>query len=115
MFFAQGQIPDFNTIINLVTTGGFGALAWYLIAKHIPSQAEKFTKDLEKQDEKFVSELHRQRVTFLEAINKQQDNFAEIVNQERTHFKVLIDMVREDTHKVVEAFTKQLNDVKKHD
>lgn len=51
------QIDWVNSIITLATTGGFGALLWYFVVKHIPQmesrhQAERkeWLAYLEKRD-----------------------------------------------------------------
>ena len=36
-------------IVNLVTAGGFGALVWYLIVKHIPAKDDRHM--LERQED----------------------------------------------------------------
>jgi len=58
-------------IIQLVTAGGFGALVWYLVVKHIPAiedrhmrEREELAKQLSEHADKF-EELTREFITVL--------------------------------------------------
>ena len=44
MMFAQASV-DFQWIIQAATSGGFAALVWYLVVKHIPSITESHKKE----------------------------------------------------------------------
>ncbi len=46
-------------ILQLATSGGFGALAWYLVAKAIPKLITDFRLDLATQRADFTSALTR--------------------------------------------------------
>lgn len=66
-----------GAIIQLVTTGGFGALLWYLIVKHIPSiedrhQAERleWLEYIKRRDESF-EELARKHLETVGAIQRE--------------------------------------------
>ena len=38
--------PEAGSWVQLITTGGFGAIVWYLIAVHIPRERKAFTDEL---------------------------------------------------------------------
>ena len=54
---SPSQLSWVEPIIQLVTAGGFGALAWYLVVKHIPKMEQRHREErkelveaLEKKD-----------------------------------------------------------------
>ena len=67
LLFAQQQ--DLNwvgPVIQLVTAGGFGALVWYLIVKHIPAIDERHREERREDDKRYREE----RKEWLEYIDR---------------------------------------------
>tara|TARA_R100001129_G_scaffold118849_2_gene82339 strand:+ start:341 stop:622 length:282 start_codon:yes stop_codon:yes gene_type:complete len=84
--------PDTNAvewvdvIVKLVTMGGFGALVWYLVVRHIPAIEERHR-----------SERHEWR-TFIrgrdEALSKVVDDFTDELSESRTELAQLRTEIR---------------------
>ena len=84
--------PDTNAvewvdvIVKLVTMGGFGALVWYLVVRHIP-----------EIEERHRSERHEWR-TFIrgrdEALSKVVDDFTDELSESRTELAQLRTEIR---------------------
>lgn len=66
------QIEWVTPIINLVTSGGFGALAWYLIVKHYPAMEARHReerKEWKESLEKIIAKHEELTEKALEAIH----------------------------------------------
>jgi len=70
-------------IIQLVTAGGFGALVWYLVVKHIPSiekrhadERSEWLRHIDEKDKKF-EDLTREFITVLGQVKNQLAKLAE--------------------------------------
>ena len=84
--------PDTNAvewvdvIVKLVTMGGFGALVWYLVVRHIPAIEERHR-----------SERHEWR-TFIrgrdEALSKVIDDFTDELSESRSELAQLRTEIR---------------------
>ena len=55
----DGGTGTFELILQLATSGGFAALAWYLIVKVLPRFIADFRADLKSQREDFTATLMR--------------------------------------------------------
>ena len=55
---------ELTSWLQLVSSGGFGALAWYLIVKLIPRMVGDFREDTREQRSVFMQELKAQRMEF---------------------------------------------------
>lgn len=84
--------PDTNAIewvdviVKLVTMGGFGALVWYLVVKHIPAIEDRHR-----------TERHEWRAFIRgrdEALTKVIDDFTEEIKESRTELTQLRTEVR---------------------
>lgn len=81
------QIPsDLNQLsgwVSLVSSGGFGLLAWYLIAKVIPKQQEN-----DRQDRQATAALNAAAIThaaeqYTASLNKLHDECRQERNEDR--------------------------------
>lgn len=81
---APTDLNQLSGWVSLITTGGFGVLAWYLIAKVIPKQTEDFRTDvklLTDTHKAALKDLHtecreeriEQRREYLDATKRQND------------------------------------------
>ena len=64
-------------VIQLVTAGGFGALVWYLVVKHIPfietrhhSERTEWREYIERRDSEFQNLIREHRDAVLEVTGK---------------------------------------------
>lgn len=55
------DLPSLGVWVQLVQAGGFGAIAWYLIVKHLPKIQEDFTRTLQAERESRILELRAER------------------------------------------------------
>lgn len=55
------DLPSLGVWVQLASTGGFGALVWYLIVKHLPKMQEDFTRALAAEREARTLELRAER------------------------------------------------------
>ena len=77
--------PD--SVIQLVTAGGFGALVWYLVVKHIPG----------------IESRHKtERLEFLRYIEKRDEDYEVIVKEALTLFGEVRTEIRQLREKVNE-------------
>lgn len=74
-------------VIQLATSGGFGALVWYLITKHLPKIEERHRTErqslvsaLSKKD----SDNQREREQFAAALERKDDQHDKITEQFNT-------------------------------
>ena len=70
-------------VIQLVTAGGFGALVWYLVVKHIPSiekrhadERKEWLEKIEERDTKFEG-MTREFITILAETKSEFTKFSE--------------------------------------
>lgn len=73
-------------IIQLVTTGGFGALVWYLIVKHLPYEREQFTIALNEQQVRHDDAIEKLQVRFDAQLQNQQQFFRDMIAQMTADF-----------------------------
>lgn len=59
MTVTENEGATLELILQLATSGGFGALAWYLIAKAIPKLMAEFREDIKLQRQDFTAALNR--------------------------------------------------------
>lgn len=69
---AAGMTLD--TVINVATGAGFGALAWYLIVVVLPKKDEEHRKERQADQERWKAE----RAEYLEYIKKRDDKLDEM-------------------------------------
>lgn len=74
-------------VIQLVTAGGFGALVWYMVVKHIPSIETRHKEErlewlqyIEKRDAKLES-LTQSFVTLIGSVNQSMNSLEHRVEQ----------------------------------
>lgn len=60
-----------SPVVQLATAGGFGALVWYLIVKHIPSIEQRHIDERRTDEVRWQAE----RKEWLEYINKRDESF----------------------------------------
>ncbi len=71
-----------DTIMKLVTAGGFGGLVWYLVIRHIPS----------------IEQRHRdERAAFMQYIDKRDKKLEQIANE----FSTRIDDITEHHNETI--------------
>lgn len=74
---SESNGAPFELILQLATSGGFGALAWYLIAKAIPKLMAEFRDDIKGQRAEFTAALvriedqHRDEITQMRSVTMQ--------------------------------------------
>lgn len=97
MFFAQDPVSVsvnwVGPIIQLVTAGGFGALVWYLVVKHIPAIEERHRLERAQDEARWMIEREvwkAERREWLDYIRK-RDEAGEKLAREFLHAAVLIE------------------------
>lgn len=85
------MFPDSGALdwANLITSGGFGALVWYLITKYIPAQTAAFENAVRKEREAFTQMLEQERRSFREVNEQQRIDFKEELGKQRDAFKTV--------------------------
>lgn len=71
-------------LIQLVASGGLGALAWYLIVYAIPRMQDKYDVQLQNQQTVFIQQLQQQQKAFSEYNDKKDQLFRDAMNQMTT-------------------------------
>jgi len=78
-----------NPVIQLATAGGFGALVWYLVLKHIPNiesrhygERTEWREYIEKRDSEF-QELIKEHSTAVQNVTSNVTNLRTEVNSLR--------------------------------
>lgn len=90
--FADATVfPDSGALdwANLITSGGFGALVWYLITKYIPAQTAAFENAVRKEREAFTQMLEQERKSFREVNEQQRIDFKDELGKQRDAFKAV--------------------------
>lgn len=91
--------PDFvarnvSLMIQLATSGGFGALVWYLIAKHIPAQNKESRQDAAIARDAFKEMLVENRSAFTDALIKIEESHREELVEMRGVTMQLVNLVQ---------------------
>ena len=83
------EVEWVNPVIQLVTAGGFGALVWYLVLKHIPAierrhhgERTEWREYIEKRDSEF-QELIRDHSAAVQNVTSNVSNLRTEVNSLR--------------------------------
>lgn len=58
-----------DSIIQVATAGGFSALVWYLLVKHVPAIEERHRED-RRQWAESLERMHMETVQRMDAISK---------------------------------------------
>ena len=66
-------VGDIFNWSQLVTSGGFAALVWYLISRHLPKVQDDFSKELKAERDARISE----RADFMRRLNEQETHCAQ--------------------------------------
>lgn len=77
----SGIPTELSGWMSMLTTGGFGALVWYLIAKHLPKIQEDFTRALTAEREARTLELRAER----EARAVERSDYMARMNVQESH------------------------------
>lgn len=80
MVLAQTNLEWAAPVIQLVTSGGFGALAWYLIVKHGPRVDEMHRVERKEAQDQFILALESQRSEFEKSIHSEREHCRELLN-----------------------------------
>jgi len=75
---------EFETIVSLVTNGGFGALVWYLIVKHMPAVEKRHEQERDRWMAWIDTRDKAQRdaeTALLEALKSMSNHLAEYDKQ----------------------------------
>jgi hypothetical protein len=92
----EGSVLDRNVglLIQLVQTGGFGGLLWYIIVKHNPRQIELSRVDRTEQRDSFLRELTNQRVAFESALERIEEAHKDELGDLRTATQQLVTLIQ---------------------
>jgi hypothetical protein len=72
-----GEITSVNAVVTLVTSGGFGALVWYLIAKALPAM-----EDRHATERKEILDAHEaERKEWMAYVKGQNEKNEELIKQ----------------------------------
>ena len=92
--FCLAEIPTnpydwVDTIVKLVTAGGFGALVWYLVVKHIPAIEKRHQQERDEWKE-FLSKRDDAMTTVIDRLTAS----IQLISQGLTELKVEIHAYR---------------------
>lgn len=107
MTFADVLPADTSSIISLVTTGGFGALLFWLLVKRIPQdrkdereEREAMRAQMEKMVERVSEEDRKAHAT-------QQEAYMKGIHEMASRYEKSIDDIRIDGQRVLQIVTDQ--------
>ena len=75
------DLPSLGVWVQLASTGGFGALVWYLIVKHLPKMQEDFTRSLQAEREARILEIRAER----DARSQERADYMARMNVQESH------------------------------
>ena len=73
--FAQ-EVKDIQGWIQIVTSGGFGALVWYLVAVALPKMQDRFDQHAARQQKQYLESLDKQ-MEYLQTRDAQSKEIAQ--------------------------------------
>lgn len=81
-------------LINLATTGGFGALVWYLITRAIPAQNREARADAAAARADHQADARQTRSDFIAALKENEDSHRSEIAELRAVTMQMVDLVQ---------------------
>lgn len=81
-------------LVNLATTGGFGALVWYLITRAIPAQNREARQDAASARVEHLAETKQARSDFVAALRENEDSHRSEIAELRAVTMQMVDLVQ---------------------